>query len=66
MFIETMSKFGVGNLQMNKMVTYVVKLSTDVNQSIKDASFECLVEMYKHMGDRLRVDLKKRQLPETK
>jgi CLIP-associating protein 1/2 len=66
LLIDTYRKFGAGNLQITKLLTYIVKLSTDTNQQIKDASFECLIEIYRHVGEKLRVELKKKQLPETK
>ncbi len=38
----------------------------DANQFVRDKSFETIIEIYKHVGDKLRADLKKKQLPEAK
>jgi CLIP-associating protein 1/2 len=63
---DTLNKFGAQNLQLNKLVTSIVKLLGDANQFVRDKSFETIIEIYKHVGDRLRMDLKKKQLPEAK
>lgn len=51
---------------MNKIIPYIVKLLGDTNQQIRDKSLETLLEIYKHVGEKLRIDLRKRQIPEPK
>jgi hypothetical protein len=48
------------------MLTLVTKLFTDNNQQIRERSLDTLIEMYKHVGDRLKVELRKKQFPEAK
>lgn len=59
-------RFGSGNLQLNKIVTHIVKLLSDANQAVRDKSLEALIEIYKYVGERLRNDLRKKNIPEGK
>ncbi|CAF0708571.1 unnamed protein product [Brachionus calyciflorus] len=63
---ESFDKFGANNMNLPKMVTFVVKLFTDQNQFVREKALACLIEIYKTVGDRLRNELKKKQLPEEK
>ncbi len=38
----------------------------DPTVQVRDAAFQTLVEIYKHVGDRLRIDLKKKEVPAAK
>lgn len=58
--------FGAHPLHIGKIIPYIVKLLSDTNQQIREKSFETLLELYRHVGDRLRNDLHKRQIPEAK
>lgn len=66
MLIESFDKFGACSMNLGKMVTFVVKLLTDQNQFVREKALVCLIEVYKTVGDRLRNELKKKQLPEEK
>ncbi len=48
------------------MVTYLVKLLSDANASVRDKALDSLIEMYRHVGDKLRIELRKKQIPEAK
>lgn len=48
------------------MVIHILKLLTDSNQMVRDKALETLIEVYRHVGDKLRNDLRKKQLPEAK
>jgi CLIP-associating protein 1/2 len=44
-----------------------VKLLGDPMSAVRDTAFNTLVEMYRHVGDRLRIDLqKKHNVPASK
>lgn len=66
LLVESFEKFGASNMHLGKMVTFVVKLMADQNQFVREKALYCLVEVYKTVGDRLRNELKKKQLPEEK
>ncbi len=53
-------------MQISKIIPHIVKLLSDTNQLIRDKSLETLLEIYKHAGDKIRNDLRKRQIPEAK
>lgn len=61
-----MIRFGASGLQLNKLVTHIVKLLSDANEAVRDRSLETLIEIYRHVGERLRLDLKKKLVPEAK
>jgi CLIP-associating protein 1/2 len=59
-------RFGASNMHLGKIVTNMVKLLTDANQVVRDKAFETFVELYRHVGDRLRNELRKKQIQEAK
>lgn len=59
-------RFGTKDLQLNKLITYLVKLLNDQSIQIRDHSILLLIEIYKYTGDKLRIELKKKQVPEQK
>lgn len=63
---ESLNKFSSSQLQLNKIVTHIVKLLSDANQAVRDKSLDTLIEIYRHVGERLRIDLRKKQIPEAK
>lgn len=63
---DTLNRFGIRDLQYSKILTLLVKLSTDQSQAVRDKSFQSLIELYRYVGENLRVELRKKQLPEAK
>lgn len=52
---------------MSRLIPCVVKLLGDPMATVRDTAFNTLVEVYRHVGDRLRVDLqKKHSVPASK
>lgn len=47
-------------------ISPIVILLGDPTVSVRDAAFQTLVEIYKHVGDRLRIDLRKKEIPPQK
>ena len=60
------NRFGGNHLQISKIMPHIIKLLSDTSQVIREKSFETLLEIYKHVGEKLRNDLRKRQLPDAK
>ena len=63
---ETFHKFGASNLPITKLLTHMAKLLGDQNQVVRDKSLETILEMYKYVGEKLRPELRKRQIPDAK
>jgi CLIP-associating protein 1/2 len=60
-------RYGAHSLPICKILTSVVKLlSSDSNQMVRDKSLNTILEMYKHVGEKLRGELRKKQMPEAK
>jgi CLIP-associating protein 1/2 len=47
-------------------ISPIVILLGDPTVTVRDAAFQTLVEIYKHVGDRLRQDLRKKEIPPQK
>lgn len=47
-------------------ISPIVILLGDPTVAVRDAAFQTLVEIYKHVGDRLRQDLRKKEIPPQK
>ncbi|XP_054990050.1 CLIP-associating protein 2 isoform X4 [Sorex araneus] len=58
--IETLSIFGAQPLVLSKLVPHLCILFGDSNSQVRDAAVLAIVEIYRHVGDRVRVDLSKR------
>lgn len=51
---------------MKAFISPIVILLGDPTVSVRDAAFQTLIEIYKHVGDRLRIDLRKKEIPAQK
>lgn len=51
---------------MKAFVSPIVVLLSDPTATVRDAAFQSLIEIYKHVGDRLRIDLRKKDIPPQK
>lgn len=47
---------------MSKFTPDIVKLLSDPISTVRDTAFNTLVDLYKHVGEKLRADLQKRNL----
>jgi hypothetical protein len=63
---ETLRRHYAHHLPVSKLLTHVVKLLGDQNQMVRDKSLETILEMYKYCGEKLRNEIKKKQIPEAK
>ncbi|CAD7673235.1 unnamed protein product [Nyctereutes procyonoides] len=61
--IETLNIFGTQPLALSKLVPHLCILFEDSNSKVRDAAVLAMVEIYRHVGERLRVDLYKRGIP---
>lgn len=51
---------------MKTYIQPIVDLLSDPTPSVRDAANQALVEVYKHVGDKLRQDLRKKNVPPNK
>uniref|UniRef100_A0A8C5DV87 TOG domain-containing protein n=1 Tax=Gouania willdenowi TaxID=441366 RepID=A0A8C5DV87_GOUWI len=59
----TISTYGSHTLSLSKLVPHLCSLTGDQNPQVRDASVTALVDIYRHVGERVRADLGKRGLP---
>ncbi|XP_032988342.1 CLIP-associating protein 2 isoform X36 [Rhinolophus ferrumequinum] len=61
--IETLNIFGAQPLVLSKLVPHLCILFGDSNSQVRDAAILAIVEIYRHVGEKVRVDLSKRGIP---
>uniref|UniRef100_A0A8C0E969 Cytoplasmic linker associated protein 2 n=1 Tax=Balaenoptera musculus TaxID=9771 RepID=A0A8C0E969_BALMU len=61
--IETLNIFGAQPLVLSKLVPHLCILFGDSNSQVRDAAILAVVEIYRHVGEKVRVDLYKRGIP---
>lgn len=65
--IAALNMYGAHSFSISRLVPYLVKLISDPNCEVRDTAFNTIVEIYRHVGDKLRSDLqKKHQVPQNK
>ncbi|XP_036075849.1 CLIP-associating protein 2 isoform X11 [Rousettus aegyptiacus] len=58
--IETLNIFGAQPLVLSKLVPHLCILFGDSNSQVRDAAILAIVEIYRHVGEKVRADLSKR------
>ncbi|XP_052043044.1 CLIP-associating protein 2 isoform X1 [Apodemus sylvaticus] len=61
--IETLNTFGTQPLVISKLVPHLCVLFGDSNSQVRNAAISAVVEIYRHVGEKLRIDLCKRDIP---
>ncbi|XP_041431632.1 CLIP-associating protein 1-A isoform X15 [Xenopus laevis] len=64
--IATLNVYGANSLTLSKIVPHICNLLGDPNSQVRDAAINCLVEIYRHVGERVRADLSKKGLPQSR
>ncbi|XP_072114786.1 CLIP-associating protein 1a isoform X5 [Mobula birostris] len=64
--ISTLNTYGAHSLTLSKIVPHICNLLGDPNSQVRDAAINSLVEIYKHVGERVRADLHKKGLPQSR
>ncbi|XP_049889778.1 CLIP-associating protein 2 isoform X15 [Epinephelus moara] len=59
----TLASYGAQPLSLSKLVPHLCTLTGDQNPQVREASITTLVDVYRHVGERVRADLGKRGLP---
>nr|XP_023410633.1 CLIP-associating protein 2 isoform X12 [Loxodonta africana] len=61
--VETLNIFGAQPLVLSKLVPHLCTLFGDSNSQVRDAAVLATVEIYRHVGEKVRVDLQRRGIP---
>ncbi|XP_061780121.1 CLIP-associating protein 1-like isoform X6 [Nerophis lumbriciformis] len=64
--IATLNVFGSQSLTLNKIVPHICHLLGDPTSQVRDGAMSSLVEIYRHVGERVRIDLGKKGLPQSR
>ncbi|XP_078662434.1 CLIP-associating protein 1-B-like isoform X32 [Branchiostoma floridae x Branchiostoma belcheri] len=64
--VATINTFGAGSLTLSKIVPHICKLLGDPNSAVRDMAINSLVEIYRHVGEKVRVDLSKKGIPSSR
>ncbi|XP_058475566.1 CLIP-associating protein 2 isoform X10 [Solea solea] len=59
----TLSAYGAQSLSLSKIVPHLCSLTGDQNPQVREAAITSLVDVYRHVGERVRADVGKRGLP---
>lgn len=57
---ETLQRHGAHSLSITKLLPSIIKSLSDPNSQVRDMAVSTIVEIYKHIGDRLQHDLNKK------
>ncbi|XP_077960055.1 CLIP-associating protein 1-like isoform X3 [Gasterosteus aculeatus] len=64
--VSTLNVFGSQSLTLSKIVPHICNLLGDPTSQVRDGAMSCLVEIYRHVGERVRMDLGKKGLPQSR
>ncbi|XP_026699748.1 CLIP-associating protein 2 isoform X24 [Athene cunicularia] len=61
--IATLNTYGAQPLILSKLVPHLCTAFGDSNSQVRDAAILAIVEVYRHVGEKVRIDLTKRGIP---
>ncbi|XP_032853301.2 CLIP-associating protein 2 isoform X25 [Tyto alba] len=61
--IATLNIYGAQPLILSKLVPHLCTAFGDSNSQVRDAAILAIVEVYRHVGEKVRIDLSKRGVP---
>ncbi|XP_039455556.1 CLIP-associating protein 1a isoform X7 [Oreochromis aureus] len=64
--IATLNTYGAQGLTLSKIVPHICNLLGDPTSQVRDGAMSSLVEIYRHVGERVRLDLSKKGLPQSR
>ncbi|XP_056597613.1 CLIP-associating protein 2 isoform X18 [Triplophysa dalaica] len=64
--VATLNAYGAQPLSLSKFVPHLCSLTGDQNPQVREAAISTLVEVYRHVGEKVRADLNKRDLPSAR
>ncbi|XP_067888350.1 CLIP-associating protein 2 isoform X5 [Heterodontus francisci] len=64
--ITTLNIYGAQPLALSKIVPHICNLLGDPNSQVRDTAMNALVEIYRHVGEKVRADLSKKGVPQAR
>ncbi|XP_035172059.1 CLIP-associating protein 2 isoform X24 [Oxyura jamaicensis] len=61
--IATLNIYGAQSLSLSKLVPHLCAAFSDSNSQVRDAAIQAIVEIYRHVGEKVQIDLTKRGIP---
>ncbi|NWZ37740.1 CLAP2 protein, partial [Brachypodius atriceps] len=61
--VATLNIYGAQSLILSKLVPHLCIAFGDSNSQVRDAAILAIVEVYRHVGEKVRIDLTKRGIP---
>ncbi|KAM9025144.1 CLIP-associating protein 2 isoform 31-T31 [Ara ararauna] len=61
--VATLNIYGAQSLTLSKLVPHLCIALGDSNSQVRDAAILAIVEVYRHVGEKVRLDLTKRGIP---
>ncbi|NXT65239.1 CLAP1 protein, partial [Chaetops frenatus] len=61
--VATLNIYGAQPLILSKLVPHLCLAFGDSNSQVRDAAILAIVEVYRHVGEKVRIDLTKRGIP---
>ncbi|KAL5010946.1 hypothetical protein ScPMuIL_013251 [Solemya velum] len=63
---NTLNTYGARCLQLSKVVPHIIKLLEDQNQKVRETAMNTLAEIYRHVGEKVRSDLRKKNISQAR
>nr|CAB3231466.1 CLIP-associating protein 2 [Phallusia mammillata] len=63
LLVATINRFGAKSLYLSRLLPHVCKLLSDPHSQVRDSAVSTIVEIYRHVGEKVRQDLAKKNLP---
>ncbi|XP_041045303.1 CLIP-associating protein 2 isoform X10 [Carcharodon carcharias] len=64
--ITTLNIYGAQPLTLSKIVPHICNLLGDPNSQVRDTAMSAMVEIYRHVGEKVRADLSKKGVPQAR
>ncbi|XP_058878844.1 CLIP-associating protein 2-like isoform X18 [Acipenser ruthenus] len=61
--IQSLNTYGAKPLTLNKLMPFLCTLSGDSNSQVRETAIMAVLDIYRHVGEKVRIDLSKRGLP---
>ncbi|XP_041100835.1 CLIP-associating protein 2-like isoform X28 [Polyodon spathula] len=61
--IQSLDTYGAKPLTLNKLMPFLCTLSGDSNSQVRETAITAVLDIYRHVGEKVRIDLSKRGLP---
>jgi CLIP-associating protein 1/2 len=60
--LNILNEHGAHSLTISRFIPDIVKLLSDPTSTVRDTAYNTLVDLYKHVGEKLRIDLQRRNI----